>query len=154
MLHVLTHTFPTRRSSDLLYALSLGLKALAGLSAAIGFAITIFAKVALAIIIALGPIFIALALFEPTRRFFHGWLGQTINYIVLLAVIIAVTTLITDLGAAATAASEGVVDTAFGAVLFAAYIFLGTIFFFQAPEIGRAHVCTPVTNAPFVCRLL
>src|SRR3546814_2903148 len=36
-----------------LYALSLGLKALAGLSAAIGFAITIFAKVALAIIIAL-----------------------------------------------------------------------------------------------------
>src|SRR3546814_12601313 len=90
MLHVLTHTFPTRRSSDLLYALSLGLKALAGLSAAIGFAITIFAKVALAIIIALGPIFIALALFEPTRRFFHGWLGQTINYIVLLAVIIAV----------------------------------------------------------------
>src|SRR3546814_4940198 len=83
----------------LLYALSLGLKALAGLSAAIGFAITIFAKVALAIIIALGPIFIALALFEPTRRFFHGWLGQTINYIVLLAVIIAVTTLITDLGA-------------------------------------------------------
>src|SRR3546814_14810275 len=80
---------------------------IAGLSAAIGFAITIFAKVALAIIIALGPIFIALALFEPTRRFFHGWLGQTINYIVLLAVIIAVTTLITDIGAAATDASEG-----------------------------------------------
>src|SRR3546814_9018884 len=40
------------------------------------------------------------------------------------------------LGAAATAASEGVVDTAFGAVLFAAYIFLGTIFFFQAPAIA------------------
>lgn len=120
----------------ILYALSLGLKALAGLSAAVGFAITIFAKVALAIIIALGPIFIALALFEPTRRFFHGWLGQVFNYIVLLAVIIAITTLITDLGAAATAASEGVVDTAFGAVLFAAYIFLGTIFFFQAPAIA------------------
>src|SRR3546814_2033706 len=49
---------------------------------------------------------------------------------------LAVTTLITDLGAAATAASEGVVDTAFGAVLFAAYIFLGTIFFFQAPAIA------------------
>src|SRR3546814_4056899 len=24
----------------------------------------------------------------------------------------------------------------------------------QRPEIGRAHVCTPVTNAPLVCRLL
>src|SRR3546814_4203579 len=57
-------------------------------------------------------------------------------YTTLFRSIIAVTTLITDLGAAATAASEGVVDTAFGAVLFAAYIFLGTIFFFQAPAIA------------------
>src|SRR3546814_20556036 len=84
-----------------LYALSLGLKALAGLSAAIGFAITIFAKVALAIIIALGPIFIALEFFEPTRRFFHGLLGHTITYIVLLAVIFSVTTMIHDLHEAA-----------------------------------------------------
>src|SRR3546814_3191092 len=25
---------------------------------------------------------------------------------------------------------------------------------FEAPKIGRAHVCTPVTNAHLVCRLL
>src|SRR3546814_19972174 len=70
----------------------------------------------------------------PARR--SSDIGQTINYIFLLVVIISVTTLITDLGAAATAASEGVVYTAFGAVLFAAYICLGTIFFFQAPAIA------------------
>jgi len=119
-----------------LYILSLCLKALAGLSAAIGFSITVFAKVALAIIIALGPIFIALSLFETTRRLFHGWLGQAFNFIVLMAVIIAITALITDLGATAITASEGVGDAALGAVLFAVYIFLGTIFFFQAPSIA------------------
>ncbi len=119
-----------------LYVLSLVLKALAGLSAAIGFSITVFAKVALAIIIALGPIFIALSLFETTRRLFHGWLGQAFNFIVLMAVIIAITALITDLGATAITASEGVGDAALGAVLFAVYIFLGTIFFFQAPSIA------------------
>lgn len=119
-----------------LYLVSLVLKALAGLSAAIGFAITVFAKVALALVIALGPIFIALSLFETTRRMFHGWLSQAFNYIVLMAVIIAITALITDLGNAATVASEGVGDAALGAVLFAAYIFLGTIFFFQAPAIA------------------
>src|SRR3546814_12834091 len=42
-----------------LYALSLGLKAIAGLSAAIGFAVTIFCHVALANIITLGPFFLA-----------------------------------------------------------------------------------------------
>jgi len=106
------------------------------LSAAIGFSITIFAKIALAIIIALGPIFIALALFEPTRRFFHGWLGQVFNYIILMGVIIAITTLISDLGSIAIAAAESKADVTIGAVLFAVYLFLGTIFFFQAPAIA------------------
>ncbi|KKW89857.1 type IV secretion system protein [Sphingobium chungbukense] len=119
-----------------LIALAVCLYALAGLSATIGFSITIFAKIALAIIIALGPIFIALALFEPTRRFFHGWLGQVFNYIVLMGVIIAITTLISDLGSIAIAAAESKADVTIGAVLFAVYLFLGTIFFFQAPAIA------------------
>lgn len=119
-----------------LLTLAILIYGLAGLSAAIGFAITVFAKVALAIVIALGPMFIALSLFEPTRRFFYGWLGQTFNYIVLMAVIIAITSLITDLGATALATAESTPDVTIGAVLFAVYIFLGTIFFFQAPSIA------------------
>ncbi|SEJ81090.1 type IV secretion system protein VirB6 [Sphingobium sp. AP50] len=119
-----------------LLTLAIAIYALAGLSAAIGFAITVFAKVALAIVIALGPIFIALSLFEPTRRFFYGWLGQAVNFILLIAVIIAITTLITDLGATALAAAESTPDVTIGAVLFAVYIFLGTIFFLQAPSIA------------------
>ena len=119
-----------------LLALAIVIYALAGLSAAIGFAITIFAKVALAIIIALGPVFIALALFEPTRRFFHGWLGQAFNYITLMAVIIAITTLIADLGSAALAEAESNSDVTIAAVIYSVYLFLGTIFFFQAPAIA------------------
>src|SRR3546814_1588400 len=30
----------------------------------------------------------------------------------------------------------------------------GKSIFFKQHQIGRAHVCTPVTNAPLVCRLL
>ena len=93
-------------------------------------------KVALAILIALGPIFIALALFEPTRRFFHGWLGQAFNYIILIAVIIAITVLVADLGAAALAEAEAKSDVTIAAVIYAVYLFLGTIFFFQAPAIA------------------
>jgi type IV secretion system protein VirB6 len=96
-----------------------------------------FCKIALAIIIALGPIFIALSLFEPTRRFFHGWLGQAFNYIVLMGVIIAITTLISDLGTIAIAAAESKADVTIGAVLFAVYLFLGTIFFFRSARHRR-----------------
>src|SRR3546814_4679922 len=53
-----------------------------------------------------------------------------------MAVIIAITALITDLGATALTAAEGTPDVTIGAVLFAVYIFLGTIFFFQAPSIA------------------
>src|SRR3546814_14814202 len=47
-----------------------------------------------------------------------------------------ITALITDLGATALTAAEGTPDVTIGAVLFAVYIFLGTIFFFQAPSIA------------------
>ena len=40
----------------------------------------ILAKVFLAILVVLGPIFIALALFPATRQFFSSWLNQVINY--------------------------------------------------------------------------
>src|SRR3546814_11514922 len=69
-----------------LLTLAVAIYGLAGLSAAIGFAITVFAKVALAVVIALGPIFIALSLFATTRRFFYGCLGQVFNYIALMSV--------------------------------------------------------------------
>jgi type IV secretion system protein VirB6 len=48
-------------------------------------------SVALAVLLALGPLFIALLLFDTTRRFFEAWLAQLANYalITILTVMLA-----------------------------------------------------------------
>jgi type IV secretion system protein VirB6 len=48
-------------------------------------------SVALALLLALGPLFVALLLFEATRRFFEAWLAQLANYalVSILTVLLA-----------------------------------------------------------------
>ena len=48
-------------------------------------------SIALAVLLALGPIFIALLMFESTKRFFAAWLGQLANYalITILTIMLA-----------------------------------------------------------------
>lgn len=41
-------------------------------------------KMALAILLAVGPIFILLLIFDGTKRFFEAWLGQALNYVFLV----------------------------------------------------------------------
>ena len=43
----------------------------------------ILAKMGLAILLGIGPIFILLTVFEPTKRFFDAWLGQSVNFVFL-----------------------------------------------------------------------
>ena len=38
------------------------------------------ARVALAVLLAIGPVFIVLLLFDGTKRFFEGWIAQLANY--------------------------------------------------------------------------
>jgi type IV secretion system protein VirB6 len=79
------------------YITSAAVLMVAALCSAIAFAVLIVAKVSLALLVALGPIFVACALFEATRRFFFGWLAQAVNYLVLFALIVAVFQLVIGL---------------------------------------------------------
>jgi len=48
-------------------------------------------KIALSILIAMGPIFLALLFFESTKKFFEAWIAQLSNYafLTILAVLVA-----------------------------------------------------------------
>lgn len=105
------------------------------LAAAIGFGIVIVAKVTLAILVAMGPIFIACSLFEASRRFFFGWLSQAVNYILLMALIITVFQLILSLVASQWGSIDSA-DPSAGGLIFIALCILGAIFFLQTPAIA------------------
>lgn len=50
----------------------------------------LLAKIAIAVILAVGPIFIVLALFEQTRRFLESWIAQLVNYVFVQILVAAV----------------------------------------------------------------
>jgi len=53
------------------------------------FLFLILSKMSLSILLAIGPIFILLIMFEPTKRFFDVWFGQCITFVLLPVLISA-----------------------------------------------------------------
>jgi type IV secretion system protein VirB6 len=66
-------------------------------------------KIALSILLALGPLFIALLFFETTKRFFEAWIAQLANYafVTILTVLVAALMLGVVSSAAQQAVDEG-----------------------------------------------
>src|SRR6202034_498524 len=62
-----------------------------GLTAIYTMFLLALSRIALSVLLALGPLFIALLLFETTKRFFETWIAQLANYvfITILTVLIA-----------------------------------------------------------------
>lgn len=87
-----------------------------GAAAVLMFAVVIYAKIALALIIAIGPIFIALALFNATRSFTSSWVSALVNFTVLQILIYAFLSLlvsflqsyVSDPGGGADAVAKGI----------------------------------------------
>lgn len=117
------------------YLMAAAVDVIGALAAAIGFGVVIVAKVTLALIVALGPIFVACALFDATRRYFFGWLSQAVNYVLLMALIITVFQMVLALVGNQWGEIDGQ-DPMAGGLLFIALCLLGAIFFLQTPSIA------------------
>lgn len=53
----------------------------------------IFSKIGLTILLAIGPIFILLLIFDATKKFFDAWIGQVINFVFLTMITTAIASL-------------------------------------------------------------
>jgi type IV secretion system protein VirB6 len=106
------------------------------------FAIMLYAKIGLAIVIALGPVFIALMLFEATRPFGSAWTRQVANFVILHVLVVALVGLmlttvqgfVDKYGANATSGGQLIV----GAVAISAILGLAAYIALQLPEIASA----------------
>ncbi len=146
------------------YVVSAAVFIIGALAAALGFGVVLIAKLALALLVTLGPIFIACALFDATRRYFFGWLSQAVNYLVLFALIIVIFQLVLSLVRDQWGSIQGA-DPMIGGLIFIALCLLGAIFFLQTPAIAAgvaggasagladfANAATPGSRGPTPAR--
>jgi type IV secretion system protein VirB6 len=82
---------------------------LVGLTAIYTIFLLALSRIALSVLLALGPLFFVLLLFESTKHYFMSWLGQLANYalITLLAVLAAALMMTLVTTAAQAAANQG-----------------------------------------------
>lgn len=80
-----------------------------GLTAIYTIFLLALSRIALSVLLALGPFFLALLMFETTKRFFESWIAQLANYgfITILTVLVAALMLTLVSTAAQQAASTG-----------------------------------------------
>jgi type IV secretion system protein VirB6 len=80
-----------------------------GLTAIYTIFLLTLSRLALSVLLALGPLFIALLLFETTKRFFEAWIAQLANYafVTILTVLVAALMMTLISTAATQAASAG-----------------------------------------------
>src|SRR4029077_15904116 len=73
------------------YLAGFGVYLIVGLTAIYTIFLLALSRIALSVLLALGPLFIGLLFFESTKRFFEAWLAQLANYafITILTVLVA-----------------------------------------------------------------
>ena len=115
-----------------IYALSAGITAFAAL-------LLLLAKVGLTVVLAIGPVFILLLMFESTKQYFNLWVGQLINFMLTYILAIAVMGLIfAFLEPFAEAAAEQDVDMFAVAANMAIMTIIGLLTLRQVPSLAQA----------------
>ncbi|WP_273794947.1 type IV secretion system protein [Brucella intermedia] len=106
--------------------------------AAIGYIVSLYARLALAIILAIGPIFIALAMFQATRRFTEAWLGQLVSFVILQVLVVAIGSLLIDTIDSIFLAIEAYSDVLMRPIALCAVCLAALYVFYQLPAIASA----------------
>ncbi|WP_313614910.1 type IV secretion system protein [Agrobacterium sp.] len=108
------------------------------LVAAIGYIVSLYARLALAIVLAIGPIFIALAMFESTRRFTESWIGQLVNFVILQVLVVAIGSLLITCIDTTFTVIEGYSDVFMRPIALCAICVAALYVFYQLPGIASA----------------
>lgn len=123
------------------------------LASALGFAITAFALFALALLAAVGPLFVSALLFDSTRSFFFQWLGSVVNYVILIAFALLVTVFIANSADAFIDAINQNDTLVLASLKALGFYALGFFFFLQIPGMaaglggGGASLASQFANA-------
>lgn len=106
--------------------------------AAIGYIVSLYARLALAIVLAIGPIFVALAMFQATRRFTEAWIGQLANFVILQVLVVAVGSLLITCIDTTFTAIQGYSDVLMRPTALCAICLAALYVFYQLPNIASA----------------
>ncbi len=77
----------------------------------VGLGMYLLAKVVLALVLAVGPIFIVCSMFPPTQKYTESWIGQALHYVLLNVLIAASISMLTDFASQYANSMKGNVDT-------------------------------------------
>ena len=106
--------------------------------AAIGYIVSLYARLALAIVLAIGPIFVALAMFQSTRRFTESWIGQLANFVILQVLVVAIGSLLISCIDTTFTAIDSYTDVMMRPVALCAICLAALYVFYQLPGIASA----------------
>ena len=108
------------------------------LVAGIGYVVSLYARLALAIVLAIGPIFIALAMFQSTRRFTEAWIGQLANFVILQVLVVAIGSLLISCIDSTFTAIDAYTDVLMRPIALCAIGIAALYVFYQLPAIASA----------------
>ncbi|WP_085027821.1 type IV secretion system protein [Ensifer aridi] len=106
--------------------------------AAIGYIISLYARLALAVALAIGPIFVALAMFQSTRRFTEAWIGQLANFVILQVLVVAIGSLLITSIDTTFSAIDAYSDVLMRPIALCAICLAALYVFYQLPNIASA----------------